>query len=103
LLSPLAQTLQVTFAVGPSDQRLQVRLEVTCTTPAAAAALAVQLNKTTDLLKRMMAREHVAPKPGDLSGVLAAGNFHDVDRRVVGTWPIEQSFLEALADGDIRR
>ncbi len=101
-LSPLAQAQEVVFAVGPQGQRLQIRLEVACATPEAAAALANQLTSTTDLLKKMIEREHGTPNTRDLSGVLVAGNFQQQDKRVVGTWPLERGFVEALAAGRIQ-
>jgi hypothetical protein len=101
-LSPLAQADQVTFAVGQDGPRLQIRLEVSCATPAVAAAMAAQLTKTTELLKNMLQREHMTPNPFDLSGVLVAGNFEQRDKSVVGKWPIERGFVEALAAGQVQ-
>lgn len=101
-LTPLAQAQHVTFAIGPEGQRLHIRLEVTCTTPEAAAALTNQLTTTTDLLKKMIERQHMTPNVRDLSGVLVAGSFQQQDRRVLGTWPIERGFVEALASGQIQ-
>ena len=100
--TPLAQSQGVTFAVGPRDQQLQVRLEVVCANPEAAAALSRQLTSTTDLLKKMIARENMSPNPRDLSGVLTAGNFQQQDRRVTGAWMIERGFVEALASGRLQ-
>ncbi len=101
-LTPLAQSQGVTFAAGPRDQQLQVRVEVICATPEAAAALSTQLTSTTDLLKHMIAREHMTPNPRDLSGVLAAGNFKQQGRNVTGAWAIERGFIEALASGQLQ-
>jgi hypothetical protein len=98
---PLAQTQEVTFTVGPRGQRLEVRLDVVCNSPAAAADLAKQFTDTTDLLKKMLARDHMTPNPADLSGVLAAGVFQQQNQRVTGEWPIERSFVEALFSGKI--
>lgn len=100
--TPLAQAQEVTFTMGPQGQRLEMRLEVICTAPEAAAALAKDLTKTTDLLKKMLEREHLTPNSRDLSGVLVAGTFEQKDRRVVGIWPIERGFVEALAAGQIQ-
>ena len=101
-LRPLAQAQEITFAVGPKDQQLQIRLEVMSATPEAAAALATQLSSTTELLKKMLARDHLTPNPRDLSGVLVAGRFQQQDRLVTGTWPVERGFVEALAAGQIK-
>jgi hypothetical protein len=98
---PLAQAQGVTFTAGPEGQRLAIRLDATCNSPSAAAEMATQFTNTTDLLKKMLAREHMTPNPADLSGVLAAGVFHQQDQRVLGEWPIERSFVEALVSGKV--
>lgn len=101
-LSPLARAEKVTFAVGPQGNRLQLRLEVACLTPAAAADLVKQFSGITGLLKSMIEREHMTPNPRDLSGVLVAGSFEQRQSTVIGTWPVERGFVEALASGQIQ-
>ena len=101
-LSPLARAEKVTFAAGPQGERLQLRLEVACTTPEAAADLVKQLSSVTSLLKDMIGRAHMTPNPRDLSGVLVAGRFEQRAATVIGTWPIERGFVEALASGQIQ-
>ena len=101
-LTPLAQAQEITFAVGPAGQGLQIRLEVACSSPDAAADLTRQLSSTTDLLKKMIERQHMTPNPKDLSGVLVAGVFAQQDRKVNGTWPLDRGFVEALASGEVQ-
>ena len=101
-LSPLARAEKITFAAGPQGDRLQLRLEVVCTTAAAAADLAKQLSGVTGLLKDMIGRARMTPNPRDLSGVLVAGRFEQRAATVIGTWPIERGFVEALASGQIQ-
>jgi hypothetical protein len=101
-LSPLAQARGVTFAVGPRDKQFQVRLEVVCATQEAAKTLTAQLTTTTDLLRKMIAREHMTPNPHDLSGVLTEGKFQQNAMVMVGTWPIERVFFESLAAGKVQ-
>lgn len=101
-LSPLARAEKITFAMGPQGQRLQLRLEVACKTPEAAADLTKQLSGVTGLLKDMIGRAHMTPNPRDLSGVLVAGSFEQRAATVIGTWPIERGFVEALASGQIQ-
>jgi hypothetical protein len=102
LLSPLAQAEKVTFAAGPQGDRLQVRLEVACLTPEAAADLLKQLSAVTGMLKSTIERQHLTPNPRDLSGVLVAGSFQQREATVIATWPVERSFVEALAAGQIQ-
>jgi hypothetical protein len=101
-LSPLARAEKVTFAAGPQGDRLQLRLEVVCPTADAAAELAKQLSGVTGLLKDMIGRAHMTPNPRDLSGVLVAGRFEQRAATVIGSWPIERGFVEALASGQIQ-
>ena len=101
-LSPLARAQKITFAAGPQGDRLQLRLEVVCTTAEAAAELTKQLSSVTGLLKDMIGRAHMTPNPRDLSGVLVAGRFEQRAATVIGTWPIERGFVEALASGQIQ-
>jgi len=101
-LSPLTHAEKVTFAAGPKGDRLQIRLEVACPTPAAAADLAKQLSSVTSLLKDMIERQHMTPNPRDLSGVLVAGAFEQSQSTMIATWPVERGFIEALAAGQIQ-
>ena len=96
-LGPLAQAQKVIFAVGPEAKQLRIRAEVLCGSPEAAASLAEQLTKSTVLLNKMLARDHMTPNPRDLSSVLAGGKFEQRDKRVIGSWPMDRGFVEALA------
>lgn len=98
-LSPLARAARITFAAGPKGNAIELRLEVTCATPEMAAELVKRLSDTTGLLKEMLGRDHLTPNPRDLSGVLVAGSFEQRQTQVIGTWPIERDFVEALANG----
>ena len=101
-LTPLAQAQKIVFALGPQDNRFQIRLDVTTPSPAAAATLAQQLTEVTVLLKKMINLQHMTPNPSDLSGVLVSGTFEQKDARVTGVWPIERGFVQALASGQIQ-
>jgi hypothetical protein len=101
-LSPLASARRVTLAAGPKGERLELRLEVTCPTPAAAEDLARQLEGTTDLLRKMIQRDHMTLNLSDLSGVLVAGTFQHKEDVVTASWPLERRFVEALAAGQIQ-
>lgn len=98
-LEPLSQAQDVSFAVGAAQKGFQIRLDAACATPEIAELLNRRLSASTDLLKKMLEREHMTAKPNDLSGVLTAGSFTQQKDHVTGTWPIERSFFEALAGG----
>jgi hypothetical protein len=101
-LEPLSQAQSVTFSVGPRPQGFQVRLEAVCANPEIAELLTRRLSASTDLLKKMLEREHMTPSGNDLSGVLTAGIFSQQREQVTGTWPIERGFIESLAGGKIQ-
>src|SRR5262249_15459681 len=106
-LSPLSRAQHVTFAIGPAaigpaGKSFQIRLEVACDSPETAASVAGQLTNTTDLLKKMLEREHMAANKNDLSGLLVAGNFQQKDKTVTGTWPLDAGFVESLASGKVQ-
>ena len=90
---------RVILTIGPSDGRFEVRMDVTCKSPEEAAILRTQLEALTNILKRLIEREKQVPSSADLSGVLTSGVFERMDRRVLGKWPVEKTFLNSLADG----
>ena len=90
---------KVLLSLAASGGRLEVRLDAACRSTEDAATLYFQLEGVTRLLKEMIARENKAPNPRDLSGVLAAGSFRHVDRRVLGRWPVERAYLESILGG----
>ena len=90
---------KVLLSLAGSGARMEVLLDATCRSAQDASTLAFQLEGLTRLLKAMIAREKQTPNPGDLSGVLAAGSFRQVDRQVLGRWPVERAFLESILGG----
>ena len=98
-LEPLSQAQDVTFAVGSAPKGFQLRLEAICATPEIAELMTRRLSASTDLLKKMLDREHMTPNPNDLSGVFTSGTFSQQKDHVTGTWPIERGFLESIAGG----
>ena len=89
----------VTLAFVPDGNRLAAKLNVRCRNGQDASELASELVRTTSLLRSMISSEHQNPNPSDLSGVLTSGSFRTEGRRVLGYWPIERSFVEALLSG----
>ena len=98
---PLARTQNATFAVGPEGDGLEMRLEARAIRRRTPRQMAKQFINTTDLLKKMLERDHMTPNPADLSGVLSSGVFRQQDQRVTGEWPIDRSFVEALFSGKV--
>lgn len=90
---------RVVFSLGAKGQRLELALDANCKSEELAALLNSQLQKATELLQKMLARENQQPGPKDLARVLTAGTFKQEKQRVTGAWPIERAFVEALASG----
>ncbi|HEU0141991.1 MAG TPA: hypothetical protein VFQ79_19870 [Bryobacteraceae bacterium] len=89
----------ITVSLNPQGNQFQARMRVVCRTPEDAVVLGAQLEKVTDVLRKLIQRSDQAPNPNDLSGVLTAGVFRRDNRVVYGQWPIERSFLESVAGG----
>jgi hypothetical protein len=94
---------QMVFAVGQEGDHLVASVTVTCRSADKASVLLTDLQSTTDTLRRWLAREHKRPNPNDVSGPLVAGTFRREDRQVFGFWPIQRSFVEAMAGGADRQ
>lgn len=101
-LEPLSQAQQVTFAVGPAGDGFKIRVEAVCATPEVAELMTRRLSASTDMLKKMLEREHLTASPNDLSGLLVAGTFAQQKERVNGSWPMTRGFLESLAGGKLK-
>ena len=95
----LGNAEQIEFTLGPQADRLELTLNVKCRDTQTASALAVDLESTTNQLRKMLANEHQKPDPADLTAVLVAGSFHRDDRSVYGQWPLDRAFVDALANG----
>jgi len=92
----LGNAEQVTLTLGGADNHLQLALNVTCGDAQTASALLVDLESATNRLRKYLANEHQHADPADLSQVLVAGTFRRDDRKVVGEWPLERSFVDTL-------
>lgn len=100
--SPLASAEQVLFSLGPRENSLEMNLDVTCVSAASASDLLVKLEGATNMLRKLIEREHMTPNPNDLSGLLTSGAFRRDDRKVHGTWPLRKEFLEYVASGALK-
>jgi hypothetical protein len=101
--SQLEKARNTVFTLGPApDQKaFELKMQVECTAADDAAKMAAQFSSVTDLLKKMLAREKLAPASGDLTAVLVSGRFEAQQDKVTGTWPIERKFIESLVSGKV--
>jgi hypothetical protein len=100
-LSPLADTVESSFSVGPTADRkaLQIQLDASCPSPQVASQLAERLTSVTDILRKMLQRDHLTPSSSDLTSLLSSGKFEAHDLHATGTWPLDRKLLENLASG----
>jgi len=98
ILSPLADAREVTFSLRSGE----LQLDAACASPEIAASIVVRFTATTDLLRKMLQRDHLSPSPSDLSGVLIAGRFQTRASHAIGTWPVQKEFVESLLGGAVR-
>jgi len=87
---------ELTFSIGPREDHLELSLEVTCKDAVSASTLLVDLESTTNALRKMIEREQKTPGPGDLTAVLVSGTFSRNERRVYGEWPIPRAFVDSF-------
>ena len=79
----------------------ELNADMYCKDEQAAANLEKELTDATQLLRKLMARDKQAPDPANLTGVLGAGSFKR-DKSVVNAhWPLDRTFLRALAGGNL--
>lgn len=95
----LERARTVTLFIVQEGDHFAAKLNVRCAAESDATALAADLNKTTGLLREMIAREHEKPNPADLSGFLTSGAFRSEGTRASGYWRIERSLIENLLGG----
>ena len=87
------------LTLGPEQRRFAVKMDVRCRSAEEARALAQSMERTTAMLRELIAREKQTPNPRDLSGVLTSGAFRAEGTRVRGYWPVERGFFEELFGG----
>lgn len=92
MLSALTATDRVVITLGPAAQGIEAAIDATCHTQDDARVLASQLSSLAGMLKQ-------SASDNELAAMLAAGSFHQADRRVTGKWPVRKSLLDALTNG----
>ena len=98
MLSSLGNADRIVVAIAPVAHGIEARLEANCRTADDAKILASQLRVTTAALKEAVARDKDSQND-ELTAMLAAGNFEQTGIKVIGTWPVQKSLLEALTAG----
>ena len=100
--SAFAEADHVLFSIdADASKSLKLYADVACRNPEDAAKLNTRLAEATDLLRKMMAREHQTPNAKDLSGLLAGGEFKVEGSSVKAAWPLPRAFIESFASGGV--
>jgi hypothetical protein len=102
--SALGQAQQTLFTVEPGadENHLALKMRVACENPQDATKILQQIEEATALLRKMLQRDGLKPKPDDLAGLLISGTFkmEGVDR-VLGEWPLETALIRSIAEGNV--
>lgn len=88
--------LSVSSPTGNSGAAFDLKLEAECRNATTADTARTQLELQTKMLKLELARERETPNAADLTGLLTAGTFQVVDKKIVGTWPVAKELLSSL-------
>ena len=95
----MGQADGITLAFAPEGGNIAATLDIRCKRAGDAVEIAARLTSATGLLRDSLARPHQQPDASGLSGVLAAGVFRADGTKVLGRWPIEKAFLQAVLGG----
>jgi len=102
--SALVQAEHALFTIesDANGKNLLLRIRVKCSSDQDAKKILQQLEEATSLLRNMMARDKLTPKPSDLAGLLLNGKFAlENPTRVTGQWPLELALIQSLAEGNV--
>lgn len=90
----------VIFSLGRAAEHsgavFNVQLDAQCPNEATAESTRNQMEIQTKMLSLELRRENAKPSSSDLTGLLTAGSFQVVGKRVVGTWPVRRELLNTL-------
>ncbi len=90
----------VIFSLGRAAEHsgavFNVQLDAQCPSAATAEATRNQMEIQTKMLSLELSREHAQASASDLTGLLTAGSFQVIGKRVVGSWPVRKELLNAL-------
>jgi hypothetical protein len=85
----------ITLELGPSG--FEVALAAPCPDPGKARSIAAKLTSSTELLKKLIAREGKIPAPTEPAAILSSGAFRADGATARGRWPLPPNFLQSLA------
>jgi hypothetical protein len=89
----------VILSLGPAidtQEAFTIDLDARFSMEPSAETARAQLEIQTRMLKLQLQRAHRAPDPADLTGLLTAGTFQRVRKRVTGHWPVRRELLKTL-------
>ena len=99
-LAPAANTIFTIEAKSPTQ--ISLRLNAICATPADAEKIRKELDDATQLLRKLLTREGMTPRPADLANLLMRGTFTLQGNRVYGEWPLDMALLHSVFEGEVR-
>lgn len=97
----LSETQRTSFSIVPSATGLELKMRAFNSDVPTATNVKSQLEGVTREFKAYFERVGQATTPGDLSGLLLAGEFALNGTEVTGRWPIHPELLKKLAGGTL--
>ncbi len=95
-LEPANSVVLSMARAAEKNAAFDLRLTADCPSAATAETVRSQLEIQTNMLGLELKRERERPNPADLTGLLTAGSFQVVDKRVIGIWPVRNELLKTL-------
>lgn len=100
LANLLAKADTVNVSAGLAENRMELGMEAICPSPDSASSLVSQLDQLGGVLRSV--RDKDPAKSGSLLNLLAGGTFRRDGAKVYGQWPMQRTFVEALANGTLK-
>jgi hypothetical protein len=95
-LSALEGAQRAMLSVERRGENYAVAMEAPCAEAGRAEGIVRRLTEQTEMLKKLLAREGKRPEAGELTGVLAGGQFRVAGSVARGEWPVAAAFAEKL-------
>jgi hypothetical protein len=102
--SALGAAEHALFTIEPDSNGKQYKLgmRVTCSNEQDARNILKQLEEATSLLRKMIERDNLKPKPSDLAALLVNGKFAlESPLKLTGEWPLELALVHSIAEGNV--
>jgi len=95
----LPRAEEVLLSLGPKGRDFQATLAARCRSEHDALLMQGELEHSTDVLRKWIARENRMPTRHDLAGMLNSGTFSHTNTLVYGHWPVAHELVADMLSG----